>query len=31
MTHHIKSFVESKPFHHFIVAAIVLAGVAAGL
>jgi voltage-gated sodium channel len=31
MTHHIKSFVESKPFHHFIVAVIVLAGVAAGL
>jgi len=31
MTHHIKSFVESKPFHQFIVAVIVLAGVAAGL
>jgi voltage-gated sodium channel len=31
MTTRIKTFVESKPFHHFIVAVIVLAGVVAGL
>ena len=31
MTHRIKKLVESKPFHHFIVAVIVLAGVVAGL
>jgi len=31
MTHHIKQLVESKPFHHAIVAVIVLAGVVAGL
>ncbi|MFO1511655.1 MAG: ion transporter [Verrucomicrobiota bacterium] len=31
MTNRIKHFIESKPFHHFIVAVIVLAGVVAGL
>ena len=31
MTHRIKNLVESKPFHHGIVAVIVLAGVVAGL
>ncbi|MCL4785556.1 MAG: ion transporter [Verrucomicrobia bacterium] len=31
MTSRIKTFVESKPFHQFIVAVIVLAGVVAGL
>ena len=31
MTHRIKQLVESKPFHHAIVAVIVLAGVVAGL
>ncbi len=31
MTHRIKQLVESKPFHHGIVAVIVLAGVVAGL
>ena len=31
MANRIKTFVESKPFHHFIVAVIVLAGVVAGL
>lgn len=31
MTNRIKAFVESKPFHHGIVAVIVLAGVVAGL
>ncbi len=31
MTSRIKTFVASKPFHHFIVAVIVLAGVVAGL
>lgn len=31
MSARIKTFVESKPFHHFIVAVIVLAGVVAGL
>jgi voltage-gated sodium channel len=31
MTHHLQRFIESKPFHHVIVAVIVLAGVVAGL
>lgn len=31
MTERISAFIESKPFHHFIVAVIVLAGVVAGL
>lgn len=31
MTHHIRTVIESKPFHHVIVAVILLAGVVAGL